>query len=101
MAGETVPYAVGIDIGVTNVKSVCVTEGGEILSQQQIATEAENPKWPERVREHVSELQKKHGMPRWLGVAAPGMARADGVCISWMQGRLEEMQGLDWTKFLG
>jgi glucokinase len=97
----TSPYAIGIDIGVTNIKSVCVTESGEVLSQQQIATEAEDPKWPERVRGHVGELRGKHGTAKWLGVAAPGMARADGVCISWMEGRLEEVQGLDWTKFLG
>src|SRR5688572_8984 len=96
----TSPYAIGIDIGVTNIKSVCVTEWGDALSQQQIATEAENRKWPERVRGHVQDLLAKHGAaPRWLGIAAPGMARADGVCIRWMEGRLEEVQGLDWTKF--
>ena len=95
------PYALGIDIGVTNIKSVCVTESGDVLSQEQIATEAENPNWPERVRGHVQELLAKHaGVTRRLGIAAPGMARADGVCISWMEGRLEEVQGLDWTKFL-
>ena len=99
--GSELPYAIGIDIGVTNVKSVCVTESGEIVSQGQIATEAENPQWPERVRGHVGELVAKHGAARRLGIAAPGMARADGVCISWMEGRLEEVQGLDWTKFLG
>lgn len=102
MGSERVPYAVGIDIGVTNVKSVCVTEAGEILSQEQIATEAENPNWPKRVKWHVAELVAKHGgAPQRLGVAAPGMARPDGACISWMQGRLEEVQGLDWTRFLG
>ena len=101
MANRNAPHAIGIDIGVTNIKSVCVTETGEVPSQLQIATLAENPKWPERVRGHVAELQAKHGGARWLGIAAPGMARADGVCISWMEGRLEEVQGLDWTKFLG
>ena len=101
MSDTSSSYAIGVDIGVTNIKSVCVTESGDVLSQEQIATKAENPNWPERVGGHVAELQGKHGAPKWLGIAAPGMARADGMCISWMEGRLEEVQGLDWTKFLG
>lgn len=94
-------YAIGIDIGVTNIKSVCVKADGEILAQDAIATCAEKPDWPERVREFIGKIQIARGEnTELLGLAAPGLASPDGSCISWMQGRLGEVEGLKWTDFL-
>jgi glucokinase len=94
-------YAIGIDIGVTNIKSVCVTADGAILSQGAIPTCAEKPDWPERVTEHIQKLQSARGENTViLGLAAPGLASPDESCISWMQGRLGEVEALKWTEFL-
>src|SRR5262249_34524652 len=35
-----------------------------------------------------------------IGVAAPGIAAPDGRAIWWMQGRVAEVQGFDWTAHL-
>ena len=90
-------YAVGVDIGVTNVKAVCATPGGGVVRRASIETAAMSPDWPERVRGLVRQLEPAVA----VGVAAPGIAGPDGRSIWWMQGRLGEVQGLDWSTFLG
>jgi len=93
-------HAIGIDIGVTNIKSVVVTGEGRIVDEESTPTLSENPDWPGRVRSHLGELMGRHGETEIVGVAAPGMAHPDGTHIWWMQGRLGEVQGLNWTEFL-
>lgn len=92
--------AIGIDIGVTNVKSVCVTDTGDVRHRDSIPTDAHRPDWPERVRLHLLQFQEQVGPANWVGLASPGLARPDGACIAWMQGRLGEVEGLEWGKFL-
>src|SRR2546423_1876791 len=94
-------HAIGIDIGVTNIKSVVVTEEGRIVAEESTPTVSENPDWPGRVRAHLAELVRRHGETECVGVAAPGLAHPGGTHISWMRGRLAEVQGLNWTEFLG
>jgi glucokinase len=94
-------YAIGLDIGVTNVKAAGVSPAGEMLFRQTLQTHAESPDWPARVKARLLELEQSQGAAaEWLGVAAPGVARADGTAIRWMRGRLAEVQGLDWGKYL-
>src|SRR5947207_9517530 len=94
-------YAIGIDIGVTNTKCVAITQPGEILLQDQISTNAQKSDWPSGVRSYIQKIEQQRGQSaHWIGIAAPGLAAPDGSCISWMQGRLSEVQGLNWTEFL-
>src|SRR5688500_4594477 len=95
------PYAIGCDIGVTHVKVLTVSREGEVLSRRQVDTLADRPDWPVRVRDVIAATEQEHGRAEWVGLAAPGIAAPDGRCIAWMQGRLSEVQGLDWTEFLG
>lgn len=95
------PYAIGCDIGVTHVKVVTVSPGGEVLSRRQIDTLADRPDWPGRVRDVIAATEQAHGPAAWVGMAAPGLAAPHGRCISWMKGRLGEVEGLDWGEFLG
>jgi glucokinase len=95
------PYSVGFDIGVTNVKTVCVAAGGEVLVREQFQTRAESPDWPSRIALRLSEMELRHGPAAAVGIAAPGVARADGGSIRWMRGRLTEVQGLHWGDVLG
>src|SRR6266850_3948991 len=94
-------YAIGIDIGVTNVKCVVVSDAGEIVLRDQTRTLSEKSDWPEGVKKYVAGIEKQRGEAQWVGIAAPGLASPDGSCISWMQGRLGEVEGLKWTEFLG
>lgn len=95
------PYAIGCDIGVTHVKLVTVSPAGDVLSRRQVDTLADRPDWPTRVRDVIAATEREHGRAGWVGLAAPGIAAPDGRCIAWMQGRLSEVQGLDWAAFLG
>jgi len=94
-------YAIGIDIGVTNVKYVCVTAGGGILEQDSTTTGADMADWPSNIRGLIRSIERQRGPAIVLGLAAPGLASRDGSRIAWMQGRLDQIQGLNWIEFLG
>jgi glucokinase len=100
-AGAPGVYAIGCDVGVTNVKTVCVTMGGDVFDRDVADTRAESPDWPSRVKRAVAEMESTHGRAAAVGVAAPGIASRTGDRIFWMQGRLDLVQGLDWANFLG
>ena len=94
-------YAIGIDIGATNVKGVVVKPSGEILSNTQFETGDRSTAWATHVSQYVGEIEKENGPAYWIGVAAPGLASSDRRSIAWMQGRLAAIQGFDWTTHLG
>lgn len=95
------PYALGIDVGGTNLKIVAVTEQGLLLSQRMCPTVAEDTEWVRHIQEQIAAVEREVGRgAHWIGLAAPGLAAADGRSIAWMQGRLEAVQGLDWTDAL-
>lgn len=94
-------YAIGIDVGVTNIKSVLADETGKVVAQDQAPTHSDDANWPARVIDVVKQRRSGAGQgTELLGIAAPGMASPDGTRIAWMQGRLNEVEGLDWTKKL-
>lgn len=95
-------YAIGIDLGGTNIKAVAVTDAGDVLARVNAPTEdrADAP-WQDRVRDAVREIETTHGKAAAIGLSAPGLASPDGRCIASMEGRMSGLQGLDWTKFLG
>lgn len=86
--------AVGIDLGGTQIKAVVVSDSGEVLRRELRETDPEN--FSATIRALVAELGEE-----WpLGIAAPGLARADRRAISCMPGRLRAVEDLDWTTFL-
>ena len=94
-------YVLGIDIGGTNIKLVRVSLEGKIFSRESVRTFAEQEDWPQRVRERVGLIETEYkSAPEAIAIAAPGIPAPDGQSIWWMQGRLAEIEGLDWTKFL-
>jgi glucokinase len=93
-------YSIGIDIGGTSVKSIRVTDAGEVLAHEVLPIDATNSDWPRHVRELVAGIERAVGPAAAIGVAAPGIARPDGRAIWWMQGRRDEVQELNWTAFL-
>lgn len=95
-------YAIGIDVGGTNIKAVAVTEHGTPLYTATEPTEERQPAWAERLRAQIARIEADQGAPAVaVGLAAPGLAARDGRSIAWMQGRMAAIQGLDWTRALG
>ncbi len=90
--------AIGIDLGGTQIKGVVVTEAGAVLQRALRKTEAVDGKGFASV---VRELADSLGTEARLGISAPGLAARDGRSIASMPGRLEGLEGLDWTQFLG
>ena len=98
-------YAIGFDLGGTNLKIVAVTAEGETLEKSALPTQdgAEvRDAWTQRIREQTRRIVNAQGEGLYgIGLAAPGLAAADARSIRWMQGRMEAVQGLDWTDALG
>jgi glucokinase len=90
----------GIDIGGTRVKSVVVSDKGDEIARNIRDTESDTADWPARVRDAIVMTVASHGPFASIGIAAPGLAAADGRSISWMKGRLESLEGLDWPSHL-
>jgi glucokinase len=95
-------YAIGVDLGGTNIKVAVISEEGQILQQSTCPTADDaTGSWAERIRQKIRGLENNRGQPaRWIGLAAPGLAARDGLSIGNMQGRLQGLEGLNWTDFL-
>ena len=93
------PWLLGLDLGATRLKALCVTAGG--VEIERTTTPSDTAHWRESAERCVASLIKKHGQPAAIGVAAPGLPSADERCIARMPGRLAGLEGLDWQEFLG
>src|SRR5690349_12180971 len=96
-------YLLGIDLGGSSIKTIAVTPQGETLSRHNIDFDPTKPmEWAEKIRSLAGRIQKERGTPAGgIGLSAPGLAAADGRSIACMPERLQGLEGLDWTKFLG
>ena len=84
------------------MKSVAVTrEGRRIASTQLDFNPDARMKWAAKIRSLMASFAVEHGgAPEAIGVSAPGLAARDERSIAVMPGRLEGLEGLDWTTFL-
>ncbi len=97
-------YAIGIDLGGTHINAASVSESGEILDRVTGETRdrAAPGTWVETIRGLRAQIESRRGEPTaGIGVAAPGLAAADGRSIASIPGRLAGLQGLDWASALG
>ena len=95
-------YAIGIDLGGTNIKLAVSSAEGEILSHSSHET-ADDPtrSWANTIKDMIRQIESSRGeRASWIGIAAPGLAAEDGLSIANMQGRLQGLEGLNWTDFL-
>jgi len=81
-------YAMGIDIGTTGVKTVLVSDGGQLIAEETVGHDllSEKPGWAEERAEEwwdnavtaVSRIAARHGdkMPQLRGIGCSGMVPA-------------------------
>jgi glucokinase len=96
-----VSHAIGLDIGGTSLKSVCIADDGTIRRRSVVPLQIDQTDWPQTVRQHLIQLEQQICPASAVGLAAPGIAWPDGRGIWWMQGRLAELETINWTEFLG
>src|SRR3954449_11638691 len=95
-------YAIGIDLGGTNIKAVAVTNAGEQLDQSTVQTHgASETEWAGRVLEQIQTLESRLGKSAdCIGISSPGLVALDGRSIASVSGHLESIQDFDWADFL-
>ena len=94
--------AIGIDIGATNLKAVCVGAAGDERGRWSGPTPQGRDELVELVGGAIVRLEGQSAAAPidCLGISSPGLASSDGRSIVWMQGRMESVEGLDWTAAL-
>lgn len=96
-------YVAGIDLGGSSVKAVAITPEGQVLHQANAAFDPETRlAFAEGVRSMLRRIQAEAGEDLLaVGVSAPGLVARDERSIAYMPGRLEGLERLDWTEYLG
>ena len=98
-------WAVGIDVGGTNLKAVAFAADGTVLHRVSRATAdgvSTAANWTQHGSAAIAEFVRTQGHPpAAVGVCAPGLAAADGRSIAHLPGKLAGLVGLDWTTALG
>ena len=92
---------IGIDLGGSAVKAVVVKEDGTLLGEANQPFVDRDMAWARAVAGVLGDFEARHGRAAGVGVSAPGLAARSGRAIAHLPGRLEGLEGLDWTCYLG
>ena len=94
-------YAIGIDLGGTNIKGIVVTPSGKVLAEVALPTgDTGKHDWTGNVREVFNQLRAEvKSPPNWIGLSAPGLPARDQRSIAFLPVRLRGIEGLEWGKF--
>lgn len=92
----------GIDLGGSSVKAAVLDQNGNILARRTLDFQpAQERNWAETVGRLVREIREElAGSTLHVALSAPGLASSNGRSIAYMPGRLEGLEGLDWTDYL-
>jgi glucokinase len=94
-------YAIGLDLGGTNIKGLAVTISGNVLAEINVPTgDAGDKAWVGNVERARVNLRKRIGKePDFIGVAAPGLVARDHRSIAFMPERLQGLENLVWQEY--
>ena len=95
-------YAIGIDLGGTNIKAVAVTADGDVIEHSTCEVEDEAVgALAEIIRQQIAEFERRRGeQASWIGIASPGQQAPDGLSMASVGGRLHGLEGVVWTELL-
>lgn len=95
---------IGIDLGGTRIKGVVLdTSTGQVLHRTLSPTnDSQAGDWKTVIAQLVTDLKATTAEPiGGVGLAAPGLANADNTAIVCMPGRLQGLEGFNWSTWLG
>ena len=99
---KSVTKAIGIDLGGTRVKAVLVDDIGNVLHEVIVPTLDQLGQWKDSAKSAFNQLNVNLDENEfYVGLSAPGIPDKYNKCIQLMQGRLEGIEGFNWTEFLG
>jgi glucokinase len=94
-------YAIGLDLGGTNVKGLAVTIAGKVLAELSVPTgDCGDKTWVrnvERARAGLRKMTRRE--PDFIGLAAPGLPSHDHRSIAFMPERLPGLENLVWQEY--
>ena len=97
-------WSIGIDVGGTAIKAVAIDAEGTILNRKSHPTNdgADSvAEWKENARQIIRDFEKEIDSPAFsIGISAPGLAATDDRSIAYLPGKMEDIQGFDWTDAL-
>lgn len=99
-------YAIGIDLGATNIKGVLVDEDGLIVQKKERKThDQKDPNqepgrmWKKAVLETVRTfMEESEQKITSIGLAAPGIPDSQNSSIVYMPGRLQGLENFSWSQ---
>jgi glucokinase len=94
---------IGIDLGGTRIKSVAIDQEGNILEQLYMPTrDGDNLAWRQVTLDSVGQIKSRLGITDVVvGISAPGIPNETNSAIAYMPGRLQGLEGFDWSKLIG
>ena len=102
---STTDYAIGIDLGGTQIKFLATDPNGSILQEACCPTDDQGGtqgSWADKIAETIDQIeQTQKAQAHWIGISAPGMTDREKRSIVSYPGRLNGLEGLDWTNLLG
>ncbi len=99
---KAVTKAIGIDLGGTRVKAVLVDDIGNVLHEVIVPTLDQQGQWKDSAKSAFNQLNANLNENEfYVGLSAPGIPDKYNKCIQLMPGRLEGIEGFNWTEFLG
>src|SRR5579859_2084727 len=93
-------YAIGLDLGGTNIKGLAITPKGRVLAEIRAPTlTSGNRSWLANVDKVVAALEKTTQYPtQVIGLASPGLPSRDQRSIAFLPERLPGLEKFDWQK---
>lgn len=99
------PFVIGIDLGGTQIKAVAVARDGRVLQRRMRETQGRPNQLAECIdviRQMILRFETAQGQKAMhMGLATPGMIERSSRRVAWCPGKLEGIEGLDWTAALG
>ncbi|HWY30328.1 MAG TPA: ROK family protein [Candidatus Acidoferrum sp.] len=98
---SSAPFSIGIDLGGTNIKLVAVTQDSSVLKRAQRPTQDLPDNlgvWVEIIRQTIAQMESGQGRrASYIGLATPGVIEPGSRHVAWCPGKLNGIEGFNWT----